>query len=189
MRRRALLRASAAAVGGSAASLALVSAGSDGADAQAALALDVVGDSATLGADESLASVTLSVEVEWAYELPESASPSTVVVELAAGTDSVTVVDSSESAELFTSAEGSESFDVDLLGTDALDAGALTPDSGERATDVTVEARLRVKDSSGEALARETASDTATLTVERDSVAASEYGAVGGSGSLTIEVE
>jgi len=41
----------------------------------------------------------------------------------------------------------------------------------------------------GDALARETTSDTAVLTVTRDGVEASEYGAVGGDGSLTISTE
>jgi len=45
---------------------------------------------------------------------------------------------------------------------------------------------LRVGNSAGDVLAREATSDTAPLTVTRDGVDASEYGAVGGSGSLTI---
>jgi len=52
-----------------------------------------------------------------------------------------------------------------------------------------VEARLRVENSGGDVLARETTSDTATLTVTRDGVEASEYGAVGGDGSLSISTE
>ena len=54
---------------------------------------------------------------------------------------------------------------------------------------MTVEARLRVEQSDGSVLAKETASDTAPVTVERDGLTASEYGEVGGSGSLTIETE
>jgi hypothetical protein len=65
----------------------------------------------------------------------------------------------------------------------------VAPASGAtRETTLTVEARLRVEDASGEALARETASDTATLSVTRER-SASDYGAVGGSGSVTIETE
>ena len=187
MNRRTLLRASAAALGGSAATAAVVAAGSDDAAGQTALALDVAGDSATLGADESVTALTLDAEIEWAYDLPDAASPETVVVEIAAGTDSVTVVDSAESAQLFTDAEGSESFDVDLLAEGAVDAAALAPESGERETTVTVEARLRVEASDGSVLARETASDTAPVTVESDGLDASAYGSVGGSGELTIE--
>ena len=212
MNRRTLLRASALAVGGGGAGAAVVAAGSDDAGAQTALVLDVAGDSATLGADERVTALTLDAEIEWAYDLPDAASPETVVVEIAAGTDSVTVVDSAESAspdtvivelaagvddvttlesaesaQLFTSAEGSESFDVDLLSEGVVDAAALTPESGSRETSVTVEARLRVEDADGEALARETASDTAPVTVERDGLDASAYGSVGGSGELTIE--
>lgn len=48
-------------------------------------------------------------------------------------------------------------------------------------------ARLRVETEGGDALARATTSDQAPVTVERDRVDAAEYGAVGGSGSLTIE--
>ena len=185
MRRRDLLRASAAAVGGAGATAGAVALASDDASAQTALTLSIDGDEATLGPEQGLASVALAVDVEWAYELPDSARPSTVVVELAAGTDSVAVVDTAESAELFTDAEGSESFDVDLLG-DVLTASAVAPDSGTRETDVTVEARLRVESSSGEVLARDSASDTATLSVTREQGSSAD---VGGSGSLTIETE
>lgn len=54
---------------------------------------------------------------------------------------------------------------------------------------MTVEARLTVANSAGEALATDTASDTATVTVEKElDLDPSEYGDVGGSGSLTVEV-
>jgi len=102
----------------------------------------------------------------------------------------VTVVGSVEQAELFTEADGSESFDVGLLEEGAIAASDVEPDgTGERETDVTVEARLRVENADGDLLATETTSDTATLSVTRDGVTASEYGAVGGSGSLTISTE
>ena len=74
-----------------------------------------------------------------------------------------------------------------LIDAGAVDAAALAPESGERETTVTVEARLRVEDAAGEVLARESASDTAPLTVEVDGLEASAYGSVGGSGELTIE--
>jgi Ethanolamine utilization protein EutJ (predicted chaperonin) len=187
MNRRTLLRASALAIGGGGAGAAVVAAGSDDATGQTALTLDVAGDSATLGADERVTAVRLSVDVEWAYDLPDTASPESAVVEIAAGTDSVSVVDSAESAQLFTEADGTESFDVDLLDAGALEASALAPESGERETEVTVEARLRVESSDGSVLARETATDTAPVTVERDGLDASAYGSVGGEGELTIE--
>ena len=188
MRRRDLLRASAAAVGGAGATAGLVTLAGD-TDAQATLTLDVTGESATLGADESVTALTVSVEVEWAYDVPDSAAPSTVVVELAAATDgdALTTVASAERAELFTEAEGSESFDVGLLG-EIVEASALAPESGERETIVTVEASLRVESAGGEVLAEASSSDTAPVTVER-TASASEYGSVGGSGSLTIETE
>jgi len=186
MKRRDLLRASAAAVGGGGATLGVVTLATD-ADAQAALTLAVTGDSATLGADESVTALTLACDVEWAYDVPDSAAPSTVVVELAAATDGDTpaVVASAESAELFTEADGEESLEAGLLG-EVVDAEALAPGSGERETTVTVEARLRVENSSGDVLAEATATDTAPVTVER-TADASEYGSVGGSGELTIE--
>ncbi|UXF50872.1 MAG: hypothetical protein HQRvContig02_58 [Haloquadratum phage sp.] len=188
MKRRALLRASAAAVGGGGAAFGAVQLASESADAQAALALDVAGDSATLGADESVTALTLSVDVEWAYDVPDSAAPSTVVVELAAaaGDEALTTVASAESAELFTEADGTESFDVGLLG-EVVDASALAPKSGERETTITVEASLAVENSAGEVLARASSTDTAPVSVERESEPGSEYGSVGGSGSLTIE--
>ena len=189
MNRRTVLRASAAALGGSAATAAVVAAGSDDATGQTALVLDVAGDSATLGAEESVTALRLAVDLEWAYDLPETASPATVIVDLAAGVDDTSVVASAESAQLFTSAEGSESFDVDLLDAGALEASALAPEADTRETEVTVEARLRVEASDGSVLAKETASDTATVAVERDGLTASAYGRVGGDGGLTIETE
>jgi hypothetical protein len=186
MKRRDLCRYVAVGVGGGAATLAGLQAAGESA-AQTALTLDVAGDSATLGADESVTALTLAVDVEWAYDLPESAAPSTAIVELAAATDGEpAVVASAESAQLFTEADGTESFEVGLLG-EVVEASELAPESGSRETTVTVEARLRVESDDGDVLARETATDTAPVTVERDSVEASEYGSVGGSGSLTIE--
>ena len=41
----------------------------------------------------------------------------------------------------------------------------------------------------GEVLARDTATDSATVTVERDGRDAAEYGDVGGSGGLSIETQ
>jgi len=188
MRRRQLLRALGAAAGGSAATFAGLTVATGESGAQTALTLDVAGDSASLGADGSVASVTLDLDIEWAYELPSATSPETVIIEVAAGTgDDLTVVGSAESAQLFTDADGSESFDVDLLDAGALSASQLTPDgAGTAETVVTVEARLRVESSTDTVLARETTASDATLTVTREGVTASEYGSVGGSGSLTI---
>ena len=64
----------------------------------------------------------------------------------------------------------------------------VAPDDGTRDTEVTIEARLRVL-GGGDVLARDSVSDTATISVERDGVDASQYGDVGGSGTLTIETE
>jgi hypothetical protein len=188
--RRTLLRLGAAAVGGSAATAAGLSVATESA-AQTGLTLEVAGDSATIGTDGSVTAVRLDVDVEWQYDLPDATSPATVIVEVAAGTDGdVTVVGSAESAQLFVEAEGSERFDVGLLQQGALSASDVEPSgTGERATDVVVEARLRVENAGGDVLAREATSDTATLTVTRDGVEASEYGAVGGSGSLAITTE
>jgi hypothetical protein len=89
---------------------------------------------------------------------------------------------------LFTEAEGTESFDVDLISQGALAASDVEPDgTGTRETTVTIEARLRVENSSGDVLAREASTSEPTLTVTRGGVEASEYGDVGGDGSLTIE--
>jgi len=190
MNRRALLRVAAGVLGGGAATAAGLSVASESA-AQTALTLDVAGDSATLATDGSVSAVTLDLDVDWQYDLPDQTSPSTVIVEVAAGTDGdLAVVGSAESAQLFVEADGSESFDVGLLAEGALASSDVEPSgTGERETDVVVEARLRVENAGGTVLARETTSDTATLTVTRDGVEASEYGAVGGSGSLTISTE
>jgi len=190
MNRRALLRIAAGVLGGGAATAAGLSVATGGA-AQTGLTLSVDGDSATLGTDGSVSEVQLDLTVEWAYDLPDEMAPATAVVEVAAGTDGgLTVAGSAESSQLFVEADGSESFDVGLIERGALSSSDVEPSgTGERETTVTVEARLRVENSGGTVLARETTSDTATLTVTRDGVDASAFGEVGGSGSLSISTE
>jgi len=190
MNRRALLRVAAGVLGGGAATAAGLSVATESA-AETALSLSVDGDSVEIGTDGSVSEVQLDLDVEWQYDLPDETSPSTAIVEVAAGTDGdLTVVGSAESSQLFVEADGSESFDVGLIEQGAIVASDVEPSgTGERETTVTVEARLRVENSGGTVLARETTSDTATLTVSRDGVEASEYGAVGGSGSLAITTQ
>ena len=77
-----------------------------------------------------------------------------------------------------------ESFSVDLVGSGVVEDVA--PDDGTRDTDVTIEARLRVL-GGDEVLARDSVSDTATVSVEPELGDAEEYADVGGSGTLTIE--
>jgi len=142
MNRRTLLRAGAAATAGGLATAAGLAVGSEPADAQASTTLDVAGDSVVLDGS-SIAAVQLTLDVEWAYDLPSDRQPESVTVEIAAGPSDggLTTVADAESAQLFVEASGSESFDVDLLSEGALDAESLTPDSGSRATDVTSAAR------------------------------------------------
>ena len=189
MRRRQLLRGGALAAGGGLATLAGLRFSSDEASA-ASTALDVAGDQALLDSDGDLAAVWLDCDVEWAYDLPDGVQPSTVVVEIAAAEagDELVVVDSADSAEMFLQADGEENFSVDLLAAGVLDADAITPDAGERSTDVEVESRLFVENADGGVLAQASATDTATLSIERAiELDPSEYGSVGGSGGLTIE--
>ena len=190
MNRRTVLRGAAlTAAGGGVTALALSSAPEG--EAQASTTLDVAGDRATIGPDGSVAAVTLAVDVGWAYELPEGRQPEVVRLELAAAEagEGLQVVDSTERAELFPEASGEESLSGDLVAAGVLDAAAIAPAEGERATEVDVEARLEVANGAGEVLARDTASDSATVTVERDAIEAGEYGEVGGSGGLSIETQ
>ena len=48
---------------------------------------------------------------------------------------------------------------------------------------------MEVENGDGEVLARDTATDSATVTVERDGIEAGEYGEVGGAGGLSIETQ
>lgn len=180
MRRRTLLRlGGAAAVGASLATVGL----SKPSAAQTALSLSIAGTERELSPDDAIAAVQLDCTVEWAYELPDGVTPEVVVVELAAGSgDGLTTVASSESPSLFGEADGSESFSADLLS-----AGVLTTDQVRASVEVDVEARLRVEDSTGDVLARETATDSATVSAETTGLNATQYGEVGGSGELRIE--
>lgn len=190
MNRRTLLRGAGVAGAGGLATLLGLRVATDPTDAQASTTLDVTGDRATVSEGGSVSAVWLDLDVDWSYSLPDGVQPSTVVVEIAAaeaGAD-LQVVTSAESAELFAEADGSESVSVDLLESGVLDGDGLAPDSGERATDVSVESRLRVENSDGEALASASALDSATVTVEREvEIDPEEYGAVGGEGGLTVE--
>ena len=181
MKRRTVLRlGGAAAVGASLATVGLA----DPADAQAELALSVDGTERELGVEEAISAVVLDCSVEWAYDVPDGVTPSTVVVELAAGAGGgLTTVATAKSPSLFGEADGSESFEADLI-----EAGVLTGDQVRAGVDVTVEARLRVETDSGDVVAEATAEDTARVVAETESVNATRYGSVGGSGELRIEI-
>ena len=190
-RRRQLLRAGAAAVGGAGVAAVGLRSGGEAA-AEATTTLSLAGDSTSLGPDGAVTAVRLALDVQWAYDLPDSAAPEQAVVEVAAAESGgdLTVVATERSAQLFPEADGSESVAVGLLDAGVLEADALAPDAGgTRETDVDVEARLRVESGDEELLAEASSADTAVVTVERDGVAASEYGSVGGSGSLTVSGE
>ena len=178
MRRRDLLRTSAAAVGGGAAGLALTQLAGD-ASATTALTLDVSGDSATVDDAGDITAVSLEVDVEWSYELPETATPEAIEIDVRV--DGTTVAEHEE-AQLFSEAEGTESIAVDLLD-DALAAGELTPADGTRETTVAVRVELAVV-GGGDELAGASAESEATIAVTRAGEAAAS---VGGEGVITIE--
>jgi hypothetical protein len=64
--------------------------------------------------------------------------------------------------------------------------GVVTTAEVRAGVDVTVEARLRVEDGSGTALARDSARDSAMVKAETP-INATRYGSVGGTGELRIE--
>ena len=88
-----------------------------------------------------------------------------------------------EEPTLFNSADGSKSFEVDLLGAGVVDGDQLL-DDGEQT--VEIEARLFVESGDG-LLAREIVSDEATVSVDVDELDVDEFGELSGSGSLNIE--
>ena len=79
--------------------------------------------------------------------------------------------------------DGSESFEVDLLGAGVVDGEQLL-ETGEQT--VEIEARLFVEGGGG-LLAREIVSDEATVSVDVDELDVDEFGELSGSGSLNIE--
>ena len=176
-RRTVLTTTIAGLTGGLAATLA----GSESASAQTELELSIDGDEADLGSGESISGVVVDCDVEWAYDLPGDASPELVVVELAAGVGEVTTVATAETPQLFGEASGSESFEADLLAE-----GLVTTADVRNGVEVDVEARLRVENGSGNAIARESARDSAVVEATVP-INATAYGDVGGSGELRIE--
>ena len=180
MNRRQFLGSLGAAGGASLAALAVVL---DDAAAETDLELNIADDHAQLDVGDAIAAVWLDLSVEWAYELPNGSSPETVVVEIAAGVDEPELVEVAEEPTLFNSADGSESFEVDLLGAGVVDGEQLL-ETGEQT--VEIEARLFVE-SDGGLLAREIVSDNATVSVDVDELDVDEFGELTGSGSLNIE--
>jgi len=192
MRRRDVVRGALAVGAGGTLTVAGLHAATDAADAQASAALNVADDRVLLAEGGAIAAVWLDLSVEWAFVLPQGVQPATVTVSVAAGLDgddSIPTVASSESAELFLEADGSEDFEVDLLAEEALSADALAPEAGARETDVRVVASLVVANADGGVLAEDQTESVSTLTVEREGFDATEYGSVSGSGELRIETE
>ena len=151
--------------------------------AETDLKLEIADDHAQLDVGDAIAAVWLDLSVEWAYELPNGSSPDTVVIEIAAGIDEPGLVEVAEEPTLFNESDGSESFEVDLLGAGVVDGEALL-DDGEQT--VAIEARLFVEGGGG-LLAREIVTDEATVSVDVDELDVDEFGDLSGSGSLTIE--
>jgi len=89
----------------------------------------------------------------------------------------------SDEPTLFNEADGSESFEVDLLDAGVVDGEQLL-ETGEQT--VEIEARLFVEGGSG-LLAREIVSDEATVSVDVEELDVDEFGELSGSGSLNIE--
>jgi hypothetical protein len=184
--RRRLLRAAGVAGAGGLATLAGLRASSEG--TRAAAALQITGDETTLGPDGAVEAVRLSVDVEWSHDLPPSAAPQTVAVTVSAGradSDGLTEVADREASSLFPENSGTESVEADLLDAGALAPDALDPDAGgETSVEIEVVADVAVQDADGEPLVEATASDTATVTVTRET---GGEASVGGEGALSVE--
>jgi len=154
--------------------------------------LTVAGDEVEIRGG-TIAHVWLDIGVGWSYAVPSGEQPDTVVVEVLGGTDSddLTVLESRQSEQVFLEASGEETFSVDLLAADVLSADALVPDSdGETlATDVVVGAEMRLRDESDMVIAADSQTDTATVTIETSSFDPDEFGAVAGTGNITVEVQ
>jgi len=180
MNRRQFLASVASAGGATLGALAVVP---DRSAAETDLELNIADDHAQLDVGDSITGVSLDLNVEWSYELPNGSSPETVVVEIAAGADEPELVEVVEEPTLFNSADGSESFEVDLLGAGVVDGEQLL-ETGEKT--VEIEARLFVEGGGG-LLAREVVSDDATVSVDVDELDVDEFGELSGSGALTIE--
>lgn len=186
-----MLRGSAVLLTGAAAGALMTSRTADPATA-ADVSLSVTGDELEVR-ENRIAAVWLDVTADWTYEVPHEESPDTLVVDLLAGTDSdaMDVVASDDSEQLFLDASGDESFQVDLLDAGVLESDDLVPatEGASDSTTVHVGVELRLLDANELVIAADAATDTATLTIERSDYDPSEYGAVSGSGELTVELE
>jgi len=189
--RRRVLQATGVALTGGATGLLVANSATDSA-AAADAQLQVTGDDAVVR-DTTLAAVWLDLAVEWAYTVPSGERPDHVVVEARAGTDSgdLTVVDSARSSEAFLEASGTETFEVDLLAADVLDAATLVPDSAGAVaeTQVYVGAEMRLVDETDMVIAADAETATATVSVEHSDYDPDEYGELAGVGNVTVAVE
>lgn len=153
--------------------------------------LTVTGDEAEVR-EGDLAAIWLDVAVGWAYSVTPEVSPDTLVLEVLAGTDAddMHVVASDESGQMFLESSGDETFSVDLLAEDVLEADGLVPDEGGEVDETTVHVgvEMQLLDESGLAIAADAQTDTATLTIEKSDYDPDEYGSIAGEGELTIEL-
>lgn len=189
--RRRVLKASAVALSGAGAGA--FAASSTAQQARAAeVDLSVTGDEVEIR-EATIAAVWLEADIEWSYEVPSEESPATLVVDLLAGTseDSMSVVESTESDQVFLSAGESESLKADLLEADTLAADDLVPSEGGATTETTVHVGvdMRLLDDSGLTIAADSKTDTASVSVTKSDYDPTQYGSVSGSGELTIELE
>ncbi|MFP4117227.1 MAG: hypothetical protein ACLFSD_00040 [Salinivenus sp.] len=154
--------------------------------------LTVEGDSVEIRSEE-IAAVLLDLTVAWGYEVPSGEAPETVELDVLAGTDEdeLDVVASDSSEEVFLESDGEETFSVDLLGEEIVEADTLVPEEGgeETATEIVVGVEFRQRDENDMVIAADSETTTATVTIEKSEYDPDEHGDVAGSGSVTVEVE
>lgn len=189
MNRRTFIASAGTALGGLGAGTILMNHSTDSAAAASVSmgTLEMSNDNATTD-DGNISNVAASVSGTWEYELP--AQPTEWLVQLRVSDGQTWAVVGQDSGSLeYAMMDGEYTVSGSVTETSIFDVSYFSaPEPGkEKIVELPFQVWFRVLDGEGTAMASQKLDETATVTVAQESIDASLYGEVMGSGGVTVE--
>lgn len=147
-----------------------------------------ISDASATTDDGAIENVNVSISGSWDYDLPAGKNPHRWRVALLVERDGSTdkIAETSGAADYLLN-NGSYSVSGSITGSELYDTSDFAAMEGNTKTvDVTLTVVFTVLTSDGTELAKDTLSDTGTVSHTHESYNASDFGSLTGSGSLTI---
>lgn len=191
MERRELLRASGAALAGTAVGATVLAQTPDRTAAATVAPKGLTIDGAEQTSPNGrVRNVTATTDAQWSYDLPGKKNPETWRLALVATDgESQTTIDETSGAAKYLTFSGDATLSGSVLDADGYSAEMFAAPEAETVTTVTVGLGLTfdVTNPDGDELARATTATTAEVKITNEGWQATEYGSVSGDGSVSVE--